>query len=256
MALHNYNPGKSALHRLDARVKVGGLAWLTLWMGWSQWEGLILSTMGTTLLVRLSLLPRKAYSSTFIALGWLSIFYGVAAGWVITGGGYFWQGYWSLPGLLSAGLMVWRIGLIFLLTRLFIAVTSPVEQGLGIAFFMTPLLKISPKAGDLILLVTLTLRFIPLIIEEGKLVWKTRLLKGSWPKKFIEKSSELARLMPPLILLVLRRAEEVGENLVARGYISGKYRSISYGEWKTSDSVAVLTLAVWAGLLSMIFWHF
>lgn len=246
------DPMKSVLHRLDARLKVGALAWLTLWIGWGQWEGLLLSSLGVMGLIQLSRFSWKRFRSTLIVLGWLGIFYGLAAGWVITGGWSFWEGYWSIPGLQFAGLMIWKIGIIFLLTQLFIEVTSPVEQGLGITFIMSPFLKLTPKAADILLLITLTLRFIPLIIEEGKSIWRSRLLKGARPKTLIAKSIDLARLILPLLLLVLRRAEEVGENLLARGYTQGNYRSVSYEEWKRVDSHAMVILALWTVALILL----
>lgn len=245
MEISIYYPGQSVLHRLDARIKVGGLLWLTLGMSGGSWLSLGVNTLGILFLSYLSGLPGKVYRSTLMALVGLGLFYGVAMGWVATGSWFFWRGYWSIPGLEEAGFMLWRIGLVFMLTRLFAAITPPLEQGMGITYFMTPFLKLTPKAADFMLLITLTLRFIPLLIEEGQFIGKARRLKGPWPRFFMHKIIAVARLVPPLVLLALRRAEEVSENLLARGYTSGHYRSIRYGDWKRSDSWGVFGVALW-----------
>lgn len=135
--------------------------------------------------------------------------------------------------------------MVFGLTRLFTAVTMPLEQGSGIAYFMNPLICITPKAADFALLLTLTLRFIPLILEEATLIWKVRALKGEWPSSWFGRSRELIQLFVPLILLSLRRAEELAENLMLRGYASGNYRTLMMHERSLKDRVGMVILGVW-----------
>jgi len=223
-------------------------------MSLSEWRCLVFNTLGLIVIFGLSKSSFKSYKATLVAFIWLGLFYLLVQGWVITGGLSFWKGYWSVEGLIAAGYMIWRIGLVFLLTGLFIEITPPLEQSRGIAFFMSPFTRISKVGGDITLLITLTLRFIPLFIEEGKAIWLARWLKGEWPKSYLIKVKELARLIPPIILLTLRRAEEVAENLIARGYTSGNYRFVNFGEWKMSDSLALLFLGVWALCVLLLNW--
>lgn len=148
--------------------------------------------------------------------------------------------------------MIWRIALVFGLTRLYTAVTMPLEQGMAIAYFFNPLIRITPKAADFALMLTLTLRFIPLIAEEAALIWRARTLKSEWPHSWLKQSWELIQLIVPLILLSLRRAEELAENLMSRGYGSGNYRTLMFHERTSRDLVGVLIIGVW-GILLLIF---
>jgi len=179
----------------------------------------------------------------------MGLFYGLAAGWVWPENRAIWYGHWSLGGFIQAGDMLWRITLVFGLTRLYTAVTMPLEQGMGIVYFFNPLIRITPKAADFSLMITLTLRFIPLIVEEATLIWKVRILKSEWPHSWFKQSRELILLIVPLILLSLRRAEELAENLMTRGYGSGSYRTLTLHERTSKDFVGVLIIGVWGILL-------
>lgn len=243
-----YLPGESALHNLDSRLKVGGLVAVSLLITTANYRGLVSLTLGLLILLIISQISIREFRSLILAIVFIGIFYAVVLGWNWTDSWHFWQGHWSLDGLIEAGVIVWRISLIFILTRLFSAVTSPSEQGLGIAYFFTPLTRITPKAADFSLLITLTLRFIPLLIEEAGLLYKARVAKGNLPLSRIKKVIELAAFLLPLILLTLRRAEELAENLLARGYVSGGYRVLGIMEWERKDSLGTLILFIWCFL--------
>ena len=55
----------------------------------------------------------------------------------------------------------------------------------------------------------------------------------------------LAQLIVPLILLSLRRAEGLAENLMSRGYGSGNYRTLILHEQTSRDRLGVLVVGVW-----------
>ena len=237
------------LHQLDPRVKVGGLAFLSLLMTMTRWQGLALTSLALLGLVAFSRTSLKIYRSLIVVLVWMGFFYGLAAGWVTPENGAVWYGHWSVGGFVQAADMLWRIALVFVLTRLFTAVTMPLEQGMAIAYFFNPLIRITPKAADFALMLTLTLRFIPLIVEEAVLMWKARVLKTEWPQSWVKQSREFIQLIVPLILLSLRRAEELAENLMSRGYGSGNYRTLILHERTSQDLIGVLIIGVWGVLL-------
>lgn len=249
MNLEVYYPGTSRVHRVDARLKVAGLLWLSLWVAWSPWQGLAINTLGFLILLLLSHLPGRLFRSSAYAFLALSIFYSLATAWTWNLNEAFWQGQLSWDGLGATGIMLWRMGLVFFLTRIFVAITPPLEQGVGVAYLFTPLLKIFPQMADFVLILTLTLRFVPLLMEEAMLLGKARMLKGAWPNSKFLKIIEVSRLIPPLLLLSLRRADEVAENLLARGYTSGAYQTVSFGEWTRVDQRTVVFLILWPIIL-------
>ncbi|AFM39587.1 ABC-type cobalt transport system, permease component CbiQ [Desulfosporosinus acidiphilus SJ4] len=243
----------SILHRLDPRLKVGGLAILSLLLTLTHWQGLALTSAMLIGLVLINHAPLKMFRGMTLVLLWLGLFYCFAAGWTWSESASFWQGHWSQAGLIQAMIMLWRIALVFTLTRLFAAVTLPMEQGLGIIYFFAPLTRFSSRAAEFALLLTMTLRFIPLLLEEGSLIWKARLIKGNWPDSWLRRSWEIVQMIVPIILISLKRAEELGENMIARGYGSGSVQSFLFHERTVIDFWCGFIMALW-GLLLLI-WH-
>lgn len=231
-----YVPGESVLHELDPRLKVGAFAWLSFALTLTGWHGLAAAAAGVLILIRLSGVPGHSFKSMLVVLIWIALFYLLVGGWTWAESEPFWQGHFSAAGLKTAAVLVWRIAVLFALTRLFVAVTPPLEQGLAIAFFLNPLVRLTPKAADFALLTTLTLRFMPLLLEEVATISKARAAKGVVSASLSGRVRELMNLLPALLLLSLRRAEETAENLVMRGYSSGKYRTLSTREWSRRDS--------------------
>jgi energy-coupling factor transport system permease protein len=245
MEVELYLPGNSILHQADPRLKIGGLVSLGILITAMDSWGLLSITIGLLLLMVYSHMPLKTYQSVMYATFVMGLFYLLILGWNWTESWFFWRGHWSQMGILQALRIIWRIGLVFLFTRIFAGVTSPSEQGIGIAFLLKPFYRLTPKAADFALLITLTLRFIPLLIEEASLLYKARVAKGSYPSSYIKKLMELASFLVPLLLLTLRRSEELAENLVARGYTSGGYRVLGTKEWENRDSWGIVILMVW-----------
>lgn len=240
-----YLSGESALHKADPRLKIGGLVGLGFLITAAKPFGLISLSMGLLILIFLSHIPLREFKAVALAGLFLGSFYILILGWNWTETWRFWEGNWSRDGLIQALLINWRIGLVFIFTRIFSAVTLPSEQGIGIAYFFTPMYRFTPKAADFALLITLTLRFIPLLIEEASLLYKARVAKGGLPSSRVKKLLELASFLVPLLLLTLRRAEELADNLVARGYISGGYRVLGTKEWGSEDSWGVFIFVLW-----------
>ena len=222
---------------------------MSLLITMTRWQGLALTSFALLGLVAFSRTPLKIYRSLIVVLVWMGLFYGLALGWVWPENSAIWYGHWSINGFVQATDMLWRIALVFGLTRLYTAVTMPLDQGMGIAYFFNPFIRITPKAADFALMLTLTLRFIPLIVEEAVLIGKVRVLKSEWPHSWVKQSWEIIQLIVPLILLSLRRAEELAENLMSRGYGSGKYHTLILHERTYEDLAGVLIIGVWGVLL-------
>lgn len=250
-----YFHGESLLHRIDPRLKTGGLVALGLLITLADWRGLICLTIGFVILLCSSTLPFLVFRSALKAGILLGLFYTLIMGWHWESGWSFWTGSWSIEGVLEGIIISWRILLVFLLTRVFTAVTLPSEQGVGIAFFFTPFYRFTSKAADFALLITLTLRFIPLLLEEAALIYKARLAKGNLPQSRIGRIRELSALLLPLLRITLRRSEELAENLMARGYVSGGYRVIGTKEWDRNDNWGLVILVLWCiATLVLEFW--
>ncbi len=234
----------SSLHNADPRLKILGIVGFGLLITTVDIGGLISLSCGLLLLIGLSRMGIKSMLGVIKAGILLGTFYTLVMSWTWEGWA-FWQGHWSSEGFWLGVIMAWRILLVFVLTRIFTGVTLPSEQGIGIAYFFTPFYTLTKKAADFALLLTLTLRFIPLLLEEGAMLYKARLAKGNLAPSRVGKVKDIIRLLFPLLRITLKRAEELAENLLARGYVSGGYRVLTTKEWERKDTCGALLLLFW-----------
>lgn len=245
----------SPLHNADPRLKILGIVGLSLLITTVEVGGLVSLSIGLLFLIGISHMGIKNMLGVLKAGFLLGTFYTIVMGWTWEGWS-FWQGHWSSEGFWAGLIMAWRILLVFVLTRIFTGVTLPSEQGIGIAYFFTPFYTLTKKAADFVLLLTLTLRFIPLLMEEGAMLYKARLAKGNLPSSWGGKVIEIVRLLFPLLRITMKRAEELAENLLARGYVSGGYRVLATKEWERQDTLGALLLLFWGVVtLAANYWY-
>ncbi|WP_146941412.1 energy-coupling factor transporter transmembrane component T family protein, partial [Bacillus licheniformis] len=102
---------------------------------------------------------------------------------------------------------------------------------------------------------SISLRFIPTLIEETDKIMKAQMARGvdfaNGPVK--ERVKAIVPLLVPLFVSAFKRAEELATAMEARGYRGGegrtKYRQLT---WKWKDTSVLLILAVLGVLLILL----
>ncbi|MEW8987196.1 MAG: energy-coupling factor transporter transmembrane component T, partial [Bacillus sp. (in: firmicutes)] len=110
-----------------------------------------------------------------------------------------------------------------------------------------PLKKVKFPVHELALMMSISLRFIPTLMQETDKIMKAQIARGveftSGPMK--ERVKAIVPLLIPLFISSFKRAEELAVAMEARGYRGGegrtKYRLL---KWGMSDSIMLLILAV------------
>ncbi len=116
----------------------------------------------------------------------------------------------SLEGLYLSSLLSSRILIIILNIILFFATTTPEELEDFLLSLHLP--------ASLIISFTLTITFIPLVVNETKRIYQAQLLRGLAKSKLIKKiSGYVNSLIFPLIISILNRANRVAEVLEIYG---------------------------------------
>lgn len=133
----------------------------------------------------------------------------------------------TLAGISLGLMMSTRIALLVLLTSLFSFTTSPMQLTGALERMFRPFGKLGLPAGELALMMTIALRFIPTIVEEGE-----RLLRASQARggnlsagNLIQRARALTPLLIPLFLGAFRRADDLALAMEARAYRSGTART-------------------------------
>ena len=127
-----------------------------------------------------------------------------------------------------------------------IALTDGLEQLLG------PFKKVKLPVHEMALMMSISLRFIPTLMEETSKIMKAQAARGvdfnSGPIK--ERLAAIVPLLVPLFVSSFKRAEDLAIAMEARGYRGGegrtKYRQLY---WKTVDTVLLLSLVLLAAIL-------
>jgi len=156
----------------------------------------------------------------------------------------------SLFGVLKGAIYSWRIG-IFILSAAFLSLTTQAVE-LTDAFFrlFSPLKKLKFPVEELSLITMISLRFIPLLLEEAITLKKAQMSRGiSFEGGVIKKIRKTIPLLVPLFISSFRKADELALALDARGFRSGQKRT-SYLRlsFKSADYLFLSLLFLLAGI--------
>ena len=212
----HYFPGESWLHRWDARCKFIALALATFALLHMDDKALMLFSLLLAMALVTSRLPLKAMAHDLKAWSLFLLFIfivqalsfsdpdGAVVSWLPV----------SKSGLQEATRTCWKFGLILGYGVLFTFVTRPRDLQNALIWFLRPFPFL--PAQRIALMVTLTLRLVPLImdqLEEVSLANKSRL--GNQRKDLLRKAKFLVL---PLFQRSLIRTDELALALAARGY--------------------------------------
>lgn len=140
-----------------------------------------------------------------------------------------------------------RFLLLILITSLLTLTTTPIEITDGLETLLNPLKKFKFPVHELALMMSISLRFIPTLMQETDKIMKAQTARGveynSGPVK--ERIKAIVPLLIPLFISSFKRAEELAVAMEARGYQGGegrtKYRQLT---WGMADTAMILFLVV------------
>lgn len=158
-------------------------------------------------------------------------------------------------GLIQGLYISLRFTLLILVTSLLTLTTSPISITDGMEELLNPLKKWKVPVHELALMMSISLRFIPTLMEETDKIMKAQMARGidfsSGPIK--DRIKAVVPLLVPLFVSSFKRAEELATAMEARGYRGGegrtKYRQLS---WGTADSLLMVSLVILTGLLVLL----
>ncbi|MCD8309357.1 MAG: energy-coupling factor transporter transmembrane protein EcfT [Clostridia bacterium] len=144
---------------------------------------------------------------------------------------------------------------IFLLLRLFLLVmasavltltTTPVRLADGIESLLSPLKVIHFPVHELALIMSIALRFIPILIDETNRIISAQKARGAdfESGNIFKRIKAIVPILIPLLISAFRRAEELGDAMDVRCYSGSKNRT-KYKKLKFTwrDLVGALALA-------------
>jgi energy-coupling factor transporter transmembrane protein EcfT len=215
LAFH-YFPGRSLFHRWDARCKLPGLFILTLSLVNMGWESLGLFSVILAGAVYKAGIPFRAMLKEARSWGFFLLIIFLVQALFTPGNDTSAAGNlsFSLESLHAGGITVWRLALILAFAALFTSVTKPGDLQNAILWFLRPFPFL--PARKIALMVTLTLRFLPLILDQAEEIrTATRARLGNASRNPLRRAK---LLVLPLVRRSLLRADDIALALAARGY--------------------------------------
>lgn len=148
------------------------------------------------------------------------------------------------------GFLLLRIMIVVMLSSLLTFTTMPTDITNGLESLLRPLKLIKFPVGELATMLSLTLRFIPTLLEETQKIMKAQASRGVEfsESRFKDKVTQIISLLIPIFVIALKRAEDLANAMEVRGYIiGGKRTKIDTLKFRVSDFVV---LFVSLGLLT------
>ncbi|NEY73982.1 energy-coupling factor transporter transmembrane component T family protein [Bacillus mesophilus] len=133
-----------------------------------------------------------------------------------------------------------RFFLLIVMTSLLTLTTTPIEVTDGMESLLHPFKRFKLPVHELALMMSISLRFIPTLMQETEKIMKAQAARGvefsSGPMK--ERIKAVIPLLVPLFINSFRRAEELANAMEARGYRGGEGRTkLRELKWRLADTL-------------------
>ena len=230
ITIGQYYPGNSLLHRLDPRVKfVGTLMFIISLFLFQGWVGYLIATAVLVIMIKVSKVPFSFMVKGLKAIVVLLVIT-LAFNIFLTPGTVIWQ--WKFlkiteEGLILAGKMAVRLVELEIGASLMTLTTTPNQLTDGLERLLRPLNKIHVPVHELALVMSIALRFIPILMEETDKIMKAQIARGADFESggVIKKIKAMVPLLVPLFVSAFRRANDLALAMEARCYHGGDDRT-------------------------------
>jgi energy-coupling factor transport system permease protein len=260
VTMGQYFPGKSPLHLLDPRVKIGLIvAYIVVLFMSTNLVGLIRSGVFVLSMYAVAQIPVKVFAKSLKPIIPLILFTVILNLFFMKGSGDPLVSFWKLQiykeGAMFCIVMALRIVFLISGTSLLTYTTSTVALTDGFESLLKPLKVVNFPVHEMSMMITIALRFIPTLIEETDKIMSAQKSRGAQLDSggFKDKVRAMIPILIPLFISALRRAEELAVAMESRCYQGGEGRT-SLRQLKITRkdvTTAVVCIAIFAGILFM-----
>ena len=251
ITLGQYYQTESVLHRLDPRVKIGGtlLFILTLFF-YTNFLGYVAAVLFLAAVIRLSHVPfsymvKGMRSILFLLL--ITVFFNL----FLTPGTALvsvWKLTITREGLKSAVTMAFRLTLLIIGSSLMTLTTTPNNLTDGMEKMMSPLKIFKVPVHEVAMMMSIALRFIPILLEETDKIMKAQIARGAdfESGNIFKRAKALVPLLVPLFISAFRRANDLAMAMESRCYRGGEGRTkMKPLIYQNRDRIGYLCIAVY-----------
>ncbi|MBP5661581.1 MAG: energy-coupling factor transporter transmembrane protein EcfT [Clostridia bacterium] len=257
MTLGQYYAVNSPVHALDPRTKIlSVISMMALIFLCRTFCGLAACACFVLAVSFAGHIPLSKMMSSLKAIYFLLLFTFLLNVFFNQSGAVLWQ--WGILNLTSGGIkralfMALRLVLLVTGAGLLSFTTSPIELTDGLESLMTPLKKLRFPAHEIAMMMSIALRFIPILTEETDKIRKAQTARGANfdSGSLYKRAGAVVSLLVPLLVSAFRRAEELAMAMEARCYHGGEGRTrLKVLRFHASDAVAAAVVLALAAFIA------
>lgn len=258
ITIGQYYATDSVIHRLDPRVKVvGTLAYLISLFCFNKFSGYIIAALFFAILVKISHVPFKFMVKGLKPIMFMLIFTAalnlfwtpgevvLVKAWVFT---------ITLEGVKRSVFMALRLTFLIIGSSLMTLTTTPNQLTDALEKLLKPLNKIKVPVHEIAMMMSIALRFIPILVDETDKIMKAQMGRGAdfESGNVIQRIKAMLPILIPLFISAARRANDLALAMDARCYHGGEGRTkMKPLKYKKQDVIAYLTVAAYAVVLGV-----
>ena len=231
ITIGQYYPAQSPIHRLDPRVKiVCTLIFLISLFVQNSVLGYALAFVFLACMIHVSKVPAKFIGKGLKPIVILLLFT-VAMNLFLTRGGAV-LFHWGIITITETGLrtsvfMAVRLVLLVAGSSLMTFTTTPNGLTDGLEKLLHPLNRIHVPVHEISMMMSIALRFIPILLEETDKIMKAQIARGAdfESGNIIQRAKAMIPILVPLFVSAFRRANDLAMAMEARCYHGGEGRT-------------------------------
>ncbi|MCL2050405.1 MAG: energy-coupling factor transporter transmembrane protein EcfT [Lachnospiraceae bacterium] len=251
ITLGQYYQTDSIIHRLDPRVKLVATVFFIISLFVVRgFTGFILAGLFLVFAIKLSKVPFKFMVRGMKAIIFLLLF-AVVFNLFLTPGEpavSFWKITITWEGIRLALTLTTRLIMLIMGSSVMTLTTTPNNLTDGMEKLMKPLGYIKVPVHEVVMMMSIALRFIPILFKETDKIMKAQIARGAdfESGNLIKKAKSLVPLLVPLFISAFRRANDLAMAMEARCYRGGDHRTkMKPLVYKTRDRFAYLGMLIY-----------
>ncbi len=231
ITIGQYYPADSILHRLDPRVKIScTLLYLISLFLFKSVLGYLTATVFLVMVIKLSKVPFKFMVKGLKAVIML-LMITVIFNLFLTDGGrtlvHVWVFKITENGLRTAVYMAVRLIYLIVGSSLMTLTTTPNALTDGIERLLYPLNRLKVPVHEIAMMMSIALRFIPILLEETDKIMKAQIARGADLESgnILARAKSMVPILVPLFVSAFRRANDLAMAMESRCYRGGDGRT-------------------------------
>lgn len=231
ITIGQYYPADSLIHRLDPRVKLyGTVLFIISLFTFKSFSGYLVAVAFLGSVIKISKVPLGYIMKGLKSIFMIMLFAVVFNVFFSTGGHVLFEFgiiQITVEGLRNAAFLGIRLILLVIGSSLMTYTTTPTQLTDAIEKVLGPLNKVKVPVHEIAMMMSIALRFIPILMEELDKIMKAQTARGAdfESGKLMERVKALVPILVPLFISAFRRANDLAMAMETRCYRGGTGRT-------------------------------